>query len=198
MAGPELRQDDEWLKICISVTQSSMQAAQALRATWPRWARWAARYAFPPVKKVMADRRRATEIVRPVLEARRAAALAGDEKRPRFNDGIQWLIEYYEGRKRPLTAEILAQHELFYALASIHGSTIIALSILYDLIDERHQDSRAVIIEEIEEVRKEHPNWTRPAVGKLVKLDSFMKESQRVNITGHGTCCDSSLYPLLP
>lgn len=190
LGSAELSRNDEWLGITIGVTQTSMAAAHALRASWPWWTRWLARYVFPPVKKVLADRARAAEILRPILEERLAALKAGNTKTGRPNDGIQWLVEYYNavGKGARLTPELLAQNQLFYAMAAIHSSTAILLSILYDLIDERHGQIRGELVDEIQQVRKEFGSWSRQAVSKLVKLDSFMKESQRIHYVGHGKC----------
>ncbi|KAK3369538.1 cytochrome P450 [Lasiosphaeria ovina] len=185
----ELSRNDEWLGIMIGVTQTSMGAAHALRASWPWWTRWLARYVFPPVKKVLADRARAAEILRPILEERVAALNADNGKTETPNDGIQWLVEYYHARGKGalLTPELLAQNQLFYAMAAIHSSTAILLSVLYDLIDERHEHVKAELIDEIQQVRKEFGSWSRQAVSKLVKLDSFMKESQRIHYVARVT-----------
>ncbi|EOO03327.1 putative cytochrome p450 protein [Phaeoacremonium minimum UCRPA7] len=195
VVGPELCANDEWLNLCITMVNTSMQAANALRGSWPSWARWASPYLFEPIKKVRAEQRRAAEILRPVLEARRLAATQGiangdgkgnkEPRVPQFNDAVQWLENYYRGRRRKLTLEELAQHELFYAIATIHSSTMVALSVLYDLIDERNKDAREVIIDEIEQTQSKYGTWTRAALGSLGKLDSFMKESQRLNFVGH-------------
>lgn len=47
-----------------------------------------------------------------------------------------------------------------------------------------HPDSLEEIRDEIEEVRKQYPSWTREALQKLWKMDSFMKESSRINPLG--------------
>ncbi|PKS11763.1 hypothetical protein jhhlp_001752 [Lomentospora prolificans] len=195
IAAPELGRNDEWLGICISFTQKSMEAAHALRASWPAYTRWAARYFSPAVKTVLADRKRATELLTPVLAVRRQASKLPVEKRPRFNDGVQWLMEHYDAQNRKLTPEILAEHELFLAVASIHSSSAIALSVLYDLLDERNLDAKNSIIEEISTVTKEYSNWTRPAVAKLIKLDSFIKESQRLHFMGHARVTRAARVP---
>ncbi|KAK0641430.1 cytochrome P450 [Cercophora newfieldiana] len=196
-ASAELSRNDEWLGIMIGVTQTSMAAAHALRASWPWWTRWLARYVFPPVKKVVADRARAAEILRPILEERVAALHSDSEKSERPNDGIQWLVEYYHARGKGarLTPELLAQNQLFYAMAAIHSSTAILLSVLYDLIDERQANVKAELVDEIEQVHKEFGSWTRQAVSKLVKLDSFMKESQRVHYVGHARVTRAAQVP---
>ncbi|SPO07534.1 uncharacterized protein DNG_10228 [Cephalotrichum gorgonifer] len=196
IAGPELSKNDEWLGICLSFTKKSMEAAHALRASWPAYTRWAARYFSPAVKTVLADRKRATELLTPVLEARRQASRIPVEKRQtRYNDGVQWLMETYDAQNRKITPAVLAEHQLFLAVASIHSSSAITLSILYDLLDEKHQDAKKAILDEIEAVRNEYSNWTRPAVAKLLKLDSFMKESQRLHFMGHARVTRAARVP---
>lgn len=58
---------------------------------------------------------------------------------------------------------------------------------LYDVA--AHPDCIPSLREEIQEVVRDQ-GWTKDAVGKLLKLDSFMRESQRFN----GTSASKKLF----
>ncbi|PGH16795.1 hypothetical protein AJ80_05110 [Polytolypa hystricis UAMH7299] len=187
LAGPELAHNDEWIGLTAKITVDIMTAAQGVRAKWRPYTRWAARWFFEPVKVVLASKRRAAELLKPVLEKRKAAlreGTAGREKgsTPNFNDGVQWLLETYEAKNRKLTPEDLAHHELFAAIGAITSSVATTVGVLFDLLD--HPEYLGEILQEVEEVRKEAPALPRQALNKLWKLDSFLKESQRLHSVG--------------
>lgn len=142
------------------------------------------------IKKVIAIRRRAVELLRPLLEAREAALKtppSDDEKSPspRFNDGVQWLVSAYAAEGRKLSAEDLALHELFIAFGALESNLGALVGVLFDVVD--HPEYVKELEEEIAAVRKELPDLPRQALNKLWKLDSFIKESQRLRPLGIGT-----------
>jgi cytochrome P450 len=185
LVGPELARNDDWLALQGRVAFDLKEAAEGVRTRYPPWFRWAARYFFAPVKKVIASRRRAVELLRPLLEAREAALkTAVDGEKPRFNDGVQWLVAAYEAEGRKLTAEELALHELFIAFGALESNLGALVGILFDLVD--HPEHVRELEEEIAAVRKDSPNLPRQALNKLWKLDAFIKESQRIRPLGIG------------
>jgi len=191
LVGPELCGNDEWIGLSIQTTITAIGAAQALRSKYPPHLRWLARWFHQETKAVLTNRRRAADLLSPVLDARVVASQHG--KKSAFADGVQWLLEGYESQKKKLTADRLAQNELFLSIASIHSSTATALSTLMDLLD--HPDLLDEIRDEIKEVRKEHSEWTRKSLGLLRKLDSFMKESQRLHTLGQVTVQRAAATP---
>ncbi|PGH19025.1 hypothetical protein AJ79_00059 [Helicocarpus griseus UAMH5409] len=187
LAGPELAHNDEWIGLTAKITVDIMQAAQGVRAKWHPYTRWAARWFFEPVKVVLASKKRAAELLKPVLEKRQAALKEGASRRekgstPIFNDGVQWLLETYEAKGRKLTPEELAHHELFAAIGAIQSSVATTVGVLFDLLD--HPEYLGEILAEIEQVKNDAPDLPRQALNKLWKLDSFLKESQRLHAVG--------------
>ncbi|KAI0906252.1 cytochrome P450 [Ustulina deusta] len=178
LACTELAQNEEWINMNIATTMMTHKAAQEIRAKYtPRW-RWLARWRDPGAIAVLANKKRAAELVEPILRQRRASSVAEDNQ----SDGIQWFLNLAGKRgKKPID---LADEELFLGIASIHSTTASILSILYDLID--HPDATEEIMTEVEGVRSrlEGGTWTKTALMELGKLDSFMKESQRVHPLG--------------
>lgn len=178
LACAELAQNEEWINMNIATTMMTHQAAQEIRVKYtPRW-RWLARWREPAARAVLANKKRAAELVAPILQQRQTSSAAEDTK----SDGIQWLLNI--AGKRGKKAVDLADEELFLGIASIHSTSASVLSILYDLAD--YPDATREIMAEVEEVRSRLKNgiWTKTALMELGKLDSFMKESQRLHPLG--------------
>jgi cytochrome P450 len=72
------------------------------------------------------------------------------------------------------------------SFAAIHTTTMGMTNILYDLA--AHPEWADVLREEIQRVSAEEPNGKlrKKTMPKLRKLDSFIKESQRVHPLGSG------------
>jgi len=97
-----------------------------------------------------------------------------DGDRP--NDMITWLLDEARGHPDRRTVRNLTRTLLNINFGAIHTTTQGFLHALYHLASklEYVQPLR----EEIESVTKSE-GWTKAAIGKMVKLDSFMKESSR-------------------
>ncbi|KAI9751190.1 MAG: hypothetical protein M4579_006169 [Chaenotheca gracillima] len=189
MVGPELCRNEEWLGLSIGTTFATIGAAMTIREKYsPRW-RWLAPWFHPASKAVLANRKRATALIGPLYEKH----LRGDTRKP--GDGTQWLLNVKKsGTAKTKTVEEITDEHLFLSIASIHTTAASVTQIFYDLIDhpEYHDD----LLSEIEQTRTKHNGkWTKQSVGELRKLDSFMKESQRVNPIGFVTIQRSAVRP---
>ncbi|KAJ7796325.1 cytochrome P450 [Mycena olivaceomarginata] len=92
------------------------------------------------------------------------------------NDYISWLLDLAEGEERavlPLTVRILATN-----MAAIHTSSTAITYALFDLTT--YPEYLLPMREEAERVVKEE-GWTKAALNSMVKIDSFLRESQRIN-----------------
>lgn len=95
------------------------------------------------------------------------------------NTHLSWMIEIAtEEEKNPA---FLAHLQVVMALASIHTSKMNVINVLYDLL--AYPEYLEPLRKEIRELATEKPwkTWGRLEFAKLRKLDSFMRESQRVN-----------------
>jgi cytochrome P450 len=92
---------------------------------------------------------------------------------------------HYEKNETP-TAETVADTVLAGAFAAIHTTTMTLTNVLYDLA--AHPEWADVLREEIERISTEEPDGKlrKKTMPKLKKLDSIIKESQRVNPLGSG------------
>lgn len=166
----------------IRITMDAHMASQTIRATYsPRW-RWLAPWRHAGAKGVFANRRKAAQLLLPLYKQRIANSQSGDKAA----DGIEWLLDAHKGK---MTLEQLADEQAFVSVASIHTSTATLTHLLYDIV--AHSEYIPGLVEEITEALKEDGRWTKQNLAKLRKLDSFMKESQRLNPIGMGRySCD--------
>ncbi|KAI9758073.1 MAG: hypothetical protein M4579_003204 [Chaenotheca gracillima] len=88
----------------------------------------------------------------------------------------------YEYTPYMLVNRMLALH-----FASIYTSTLTFTNVLFDLISlppEEFEQTVASMREEVDNVLKEEGGWTRVAAYKMTLIDSFIKESIRMNGIG--------------
>ncbi|KDR66030.1 hypothetical protein GALMADRAFT_162272 [Galerina marginata CBS 339.88] len=91
------------------------------------------------------------------------------------NNLISWLIDEAEGPRR--TVQDLAIRLLTINFAAIHTSTNALTEVLYNLA--AYSQYAMPMREEVEAVI-DSEGWTKVAMGKMRKVDSFIKESQRL------------------
>ncbi len=184
MVGPELCRNKEWLELSIGVTSRMWTASQTIPEKYsPGW-RWLAPWFHPGSKVLHSCHNTAARLLEPVYQKRVAAMSSPNEEAGKPMDCIQWLLNSTnKGEIRKLME--ITNEQLVLAFASIHTSSATTTSTLYDLLahPEYFDDLQA----EIEQSVAVHgQTWSRRAISQLEKLDSFMKESQRLNPINHG------------
>lgn len=112
-----------------------------------------------------------------MIAERRAEAAAGGEDYQKPNDLLQWMME--AANENDGQPHKLAHRQLLLSLASIHTTTMSAAHCLYDLC--AHTEYFEPLREEAFEVMREDAGWKKTTLNKMRKLDSLLKESQRVN-----------------
>ncbi|KAH8660624.1 cytochrome P450 [Xylariales sp. PMI_506] len=178
--GPDLCDRQEWHWVVLTYFQSGLAASQRVRDEYRPWLRWSAKYFDKDVAAVRAARQKGEQLLQPLIDARVTHNLErGNSRSPAFDDAVQWLVDAYMAEGKPVKAAEIMQDVAFLLAASLHGTNFTALSVLFDLIDR--PESLAEIRAEIAKVYDGHGRWTRQSLGALRTLDSFMKESQRVN-----------------
>lgn len=189
LCGQELARNEEWIKLSVETTITAMQTAAAIREKYPPYLRWLAPYFMPGSKLSLANRKRAAEILRPVFLRR----MAGKGDGSGYSDGIQWLIAAAGARGKSVAE--LTDEQLFLSIASVHSTSASLLSIIHDLASAAQDHEE--ILDELRSVQQEHgTQWTKASLAKLNKLDSFVKESQRVNPIGLGKASKACLWNL--
>jgi cytochrome P450 len=112
----------------------------------------------------------ARRVINPIIEAR-------CEKSEEALDLLQMLWDGAQGKDK--TPDFMAYTALAISFAAIRTSSSVPTHLLYDLCSR--PEYIEPLREEIKSVLTEERSFTKQALNKLVKLDSFMKESQRFN-----------------
>lgn len=135
--------------------------------------------------------------IAPIIKER-IETLERKERDPEYKaeepkDLLQWAIKYARESESKFpgesSAKMLAGRILVVNFASIHTSTFTVANALLDLVSAPNQTKCIEAArEEIDRVLAEHDGvWTRPAVAKLHRVDSIIRESMRFSgILSHG------------
>jgi len=115
----------------------------------------------------------ANSLLVPIIEQRKP-------KDTQYNDVVQWMVDTAKGKDKD--PKEIVHKILFLCLASMSSSTMGITHAIFDLC--AMPQYLAPLREEIQTTLAEEGGWTLAAVQKMKKLDSFLKESQRVNHPG--------------
>lgn len=91
---------------------------------------------------------------------------------------LHWLIESAKGSDR--NPETIAHVEVLMALAAVHTTLLRMVNVLYD-ITESGPDLFNELLAEIQYVADKPQGWSGGPYDKLYKLDSTLRESQRMS-----------------
>ncbi|KJA16226.1 hypothetical protein HYPSUDRAFT_47536 [Hypholoma sublateritium FD-334 SS-4] len=174
--GLPLCRDPDYRKLNEQFTGDVMRGAQTINR-FPKLLRpIVGRY----LTKIPARAQRTIKHIGPIIEERLAnEKLYGPEAEDTANDLITWLLEEAKGPQR--TTEQISLRVLGINFAAIHTTSMALTNALYDLaaypqyVEAMREEVEAVISSE---------GWTKAAMGKMRKVDSFLKESQRLATGG--------------
>ena len=140
---------------------------------------------FPSFWKAKKQLKSVQDILVPIILRRTIAEQSGDVHYEKPDDFLQWMMDLAQNEDDADPANIV--HRLLAIMsAPVVGTTITMLGhAIFDLI------SRPEYIEPLRQEIKEslppdYPDITQGSLRELKRLDSFMKESQRVNPTFAG------------
>ncbi|KAJ3949580.1 uncharacterized protein N0V96_000701 [Colletotrichum fioriniae] len=185
--GPDLSRDEVWLDTMVGFLDDLFAGGWALKA-WSRPLRpFAARGGFVSgICDVWKRQATARDMLIPIIKQRRAAeaaARASGKEWERPNDLLQWMTDNAAKDKSPKSDSFVAEMCLVSGFGSLHASGVTLTNAVLDLAAmPKYQDT---IREENQEARKRQESNTKEAaiLSSLTKLDSFLKESQRMNPT---------------
>ncbi|KAN0126092.1 Cytochrome P450 [Lactarius tabidus] len=117
------------------------------------------------------------EFIRPLVEDRFARMEEfGEDWDDKPNDMLMWLMDEAKGIERSL--EGLARRMLVVNFAAVHTTSLTFVNVLYRLLSNpeyveplRHDVETAVAEE----------GWTKAGIDKMHKIDSFLRETQRLD-----------------
>jgi hypothetical protein len=193
--GMPLCRDEEWLSSTINITTDAMNSIYALRQyrPWMRpfvapflsqlrkmdeYQKFFSRKVNPQVKAIVnAYKQNGTFTRKPS-----AADIDDDDITDDNNSLVHWTIQNYKDPSK-ITVAGIANVEIVTAFAAIHTTSMALTNVLLDLA--AHPQYVVELREEFETVVAEEncPDklLRKTSMPKLKKLDSFIKESQRMN-----------------
>lgn len=168
--GPKLCRDEDWMRIMRNFTHMAAASLQAVKM-WPAFLHpWVAPFmpALKTVERTWAEGRR---ILREAAEAEASDDTKGD-----------YIKEWVAQRHPEWAADLDQQVDFTFTLsmAALHTSEMTTTHLLLDLAAHPGfvEEVRAEMVAALAETGGEMNN---SYIHKLQKLDSFMKESQRLN-----------------
>lgn len=174
--GPSISRDEKWMDTTINFAIHVFTAVVKLQL-FPEWARPLGQHFVSELGQIRNDIKTAKEMLQPILEERlRDMDMPGCEDAP--DDMIQWLIEGLpEEEKADVTVQ--AELQLILAAASIHSTNNLLCECLCDLA--AYPEVQEELREEAYRILEVEQGWGRKEnMAKLKKMDSFMREVQRL------------------
>ncbi|KAH7369745.1 cytochrome P450 [Rhexocercosporidium sp. MPI-PUGE-AT-0058] len=173
--GLPLSRDEEWIETTISYTEAAFACYVPVKNLFPLTRDVFAPF-LPEVQRIKQYRARGAQLLAPVLEERRESM-----KDPNFEppaDMIQFMIQ--NAGDSAHDALFQSYMQMVISLVAIHSTAMNITHAIYDLAN--HPESIAPLREELEAVLSaENGILNQTSMTKLQKMDSFIKESQRLN-----------------
>ncbi|KAH9909567.1 ent-kaurene oxidase [Xylariomycetidae sp. FL2044] len=174
--GPTLNRTEEWMDVSINFAITAFIAVIKLQF-FPPWVRPAAQYMVSELKTIEKELAQAQAMITPIIQERMRDSETPGYEKP--DDFIQWLLDALpEEEKTDYYTQ--ARIQLLLAASSIHTTSNLTTDCIYDLA--LHQDMQDILRQEAHEVLECEEGWDKKeSIGKLKKMDSFVKESQRLS-----------------
>ncbi|KAH3973952.1 hypothetical protein HBH64_162160 [Parastagonospora nodorum] len=179
LVGPELCRNKTWLDVSVNYTECLFRTIVVLRM-FPTWMHSSLRYALPSFWGGKNYLYAGKALLRPVIEEliqKNNDGLWSPQTTEQDMNVLSWLADTAKGHDRD--ADTLAHVEILLALASVHTTLLRMVNVLYDLTADS-QCARE-IESEIADMQAHQPTWTPASYDKLGKLDSVLRESQRMS-----------------
>ncbi|CAD6444951.1 574f7162-9d91-4dd4-b04b-ccc169e0b55a [Sclerotinia trifoliorum] len=192
--GKPLSRNEEWIKTTLEYTVDAVKARdEVLR--YPELIQNLAAPFLPQIRTVKQNKAKAAQLLRPIIEECmrkfKEGKMGDKESTDEFDDNqgtfISWLLKWTDEKNRE-DPFMLADSQMTLSFAAIHTTSMAISHVLFDLAS--HPEFIEPLREEIEQVIAEDGtevdgsglrNLKQQSFTKLKKLDSFLKESQRLN-----------------
>ncbi|KAL0780641.1 hypothetical protein CaCOL14_001976 [Colletotrichum acutatum] len=173
--GKRFTKNKEWLYICTQYPQGIFGAIGGLLST-PKFLRPVLYRFLPQIIALKKYGEVARTLILPEIEERRRLRDAGADIK--FNDALEWY--YKNSSKRGKEEDFDAVSAMIsLAFASTHTTVDLLCNVLYDLA--AHPECIGPMREEIDKVLAEDGGWKKTTLYKMRLMDSFLKETQRMN-----------------
>ena len=168
LVGEPLCYDENWLRMSLETTVHTGTICSDLQK-YPALLRRLV-YPFTKSRRKLNDNfDTARELLSGVIEGR--------ERGDKNIDILQWLMDSYKGDVFDIP--YLTNQTIFVAIASTRSTATSVVNTLFDLI--AFSQYQRPLRQEIDKILMESGGWSLHAIQQMKKLDSFIKESQRLN-----------------
>lgn len=190
--GQKICRNQEWLNVSVNYTIDAFLAARDLRL-WPNFSQRLVHWFLPSARRLRHHTVIATQIVEAEIEKRKLekAGKIPEEDPPRTHaDAIDWFTEVAAGRPYNIP-----RTQIGLSLAAIHTTSNLLTNVMYDLT--AYPEHIQPLRDEIKAIVEEDGVLKKTSLTKMKKMDSVMKESQRLNAASIGACLTSNpTFPL--
>jgi cytochrome P450 len=168
--GLPICRDPDWIDLNIQYTVQIFQGAEKIKK-WPDFLKPIVGPYYSPYKKAYS---RAHKHIAHIVKERIDNFGKEDSEPP--NDLISWLLEHASEEER--TVEGISMMVLQINMAAIHTSSNTFTYVLFRLA--MHPEYAQPMREEVEKIVEEL-GWSKAAMNQMRKVDSFIRESQRID-----------------
>lgn len=185
--GLPLCRDEAWIEATINYTMDAFAAIQPVKKISPLLRPFKAPW-IPEVQRIKQHRDNGARLLKPILEKRFSDMRSPDFKPPA--DMIQFVIQHSGAKAEDAMFQSFVQ--MVTSLAAIHTTAMNITHIIYNLAI--YPEYQGPLRRELQEVlRADNGILIKSNMTKLKKMDSFIKESQRM---APPNACSSALQSL--
>lgn len=169
LVGRSLSRHQDWLQVSLETTVNAGLLCRQLQP-YPTLIRPIICPFTAPRRNLNHNFKAAQDLLSPLIRSR--------QRHDENPDILQWLIDIWEGTPSQ-AIPFLTQQILFLATAGIRSTAITIVNVLFDLLTQKQ--CLKPLRDEIEKSVAEAGGWGFAAIQNMKRLDSFIKESQRMN-----------------
>lgn len=186
--GPGLSRNKAWLSVAVAYPENVFKTVILMRVI-PAWLKPLASWFIPYTWSVSRNLREALRLLVPMINERRRLEAAEGPAYEKPNDLLQWMMEE-AWCERDARAEKLVHRLLVLAMASVHTTSMACAQAFFDLCE--HPEYVEPLREEILEAVRATGGWKKTTLTRMRKMDSFMRESQRLNPPSLSEYCSAN------
>jgi hypothetical protein len=192
--GPPLCDDPEFLHLnCVFVGEVFMTAI--LMRQFPSFMHPVITRCLPSYWRLLKMKRKIANYLIPVIQERQRSQQANPNVEKR-KDVLQYMIDMAQTEKETDPSNMAVRY-IFTIIGSVHSVVAAATDTIYELIER--PEYIQPLLEEVDQALEETGGeWGKDFASRLMKMDSFMKETQRVKPTTPREFYQSLLDPKAP
>lgn len=177
--GISLCRNEEWLNTSVKFTEDIFTNAIVSTLVPKFMSSFLAAWVFPYASRVARHRKIAHKYLAPIYAELLAKQASGSEEKPK-EDVFSWMLGHASPKPELRTPEKLADFQLMLSMAAIHTTTISVVTVMYELA-ARPEYIEGLREEMIAMIEEDGGVLKKSTLAKMMKLDSFIKESARTN-----------------